>query len=220
MPSYQDPAIVGLLGAIGGALISAAVSVFLWRKTRKVVRLDCALDDPRALLAFDSGIGDKLAVRYEGTDATSVYLFPLELENTGTEPIENQRLQVELASGSRILSYSANTEPQLDFGDIHCIRQDGNRLHLKFPLLNACDRVALQIVSINNIDASIQVGLKNKGVSVRVYSRRSAVAGLSEVGMASISAYAVLRAIPLAGSIARALATLEMNRSIDRISNK
>jgi len=221
MPWYQNPNITGLLGALVGAIISGAVTIYIWRKTRKITRLDCAVDDPKSLLKFASNISDKLEVKYEGEQASSAYLFPLELANTGTEPIETQPVQIRLSPGSRILNYSVHTEPEIGFGEISCTNQDGNELDLEVALLNPKDRIIIEIISLNNPDDKIDVGLKNKGVVARVYSRRSAESALSNIsGDLSLTTYAAISALPLIGSIGRALTSIELAKRIDKISKK
>ena len=181
----------------------------------------CAIDDPTSLLSFASGIGDKLEVKYQGEQASSVFLFPLEVANTGTEPIENQPIEIHLSPGSRVLSYSIRTDPEIGFGDVTCIRQDGNCLHLEVALLNPRDRVLVETISLNNPNDDIEVGLKNKGVEARVYSRRTAESALSKLsGDWSLTMYAAMSALPFFGSIGRALTTIELARRVDRISKK
>lgn len=221
MSWYQEPSITGLLGALGGATISAFVAVFIWRKTRKLSRVECAVDDPSSLLSFSSNISDKLEVKYDGKKATSVYLFAFEIANTGTEPIEMQPIHVQLSSGSHILDFSTKCQPEIGFGKIHCIKQEGNELQLQIALLNPGDRVQVEVISLNNPDDTIDIGLKNKGVESRVYTRRPAAIAL--LGMRehpTLGWLIVMSLLPIVGTFARALTTMELTKRVDRIAKK
>jgi hypothetical protein len=219
MSWYNEPVISGLIGALAGALISAAVSLYIWRRTNRLVRVDCAVDDAKSLLSFASNIGDKLEVKYDGEVAAAVYLFQLEVANTGTEPVDRQPIRIRLGPGAKVLKYSVQTEPPIGFGDIVCTKQDANELCLEVALLNPKDRVFVEVISINNADGQIDVGLKNRGVDARVYSRRSAESVLSNLsGDLSLSTFAVLSALPIVGNLGRALTTIALARRIDAIS--
>ena len=60
VPWYQDPAIVGFVGAIVGAIITGVISLFIARKEQQRKRIDCALGDSITLLTISETIKKKL----------------------------------------------------------------------------------------------------------------------------------------------------------------
>lgn len=218
MPWYKDPTIVGFVGAIVGALITSAVSIYLWRKSSRRKRVDCAVGDPTSLLSISDTIKEKLDVTFEGRPVSSAFLFPLEVVNSGSAAISQQPVLIRLPEGSKIVDWRIETDPEIGFGEITSIKSEERWLKLGITLLNPGDRVRIEILSIDNPSADIDIGLKNEDVESRVFSRRSVEKALAGVPKDfSLNVLALLSVVPFFGSIARALATLEIARRIDRI---
>lgn len=221
MSWYQNATVAAILGALAGALLTAIASLFIWKKSRKISRIDCGVADPKSLLTVSDAIRDKLEVKYENKVVSKAYLFAIEIVNSGTESIENQPVLVRLAEGSTIIDYLLNHEPAIGFGDIYERKKDGHELDLEIALLNKQDRVSIEIFSIDNPSDTIEVGLKNKGVETRVYTRRSVdslLAGLS--GDRRLTGLAALSVLPFFGSIANTLITVELARRLDKVVTK
>ncbi len=96
MAWIEYPVVAAMLGGLIGAVITGAVSLFIWRKTHKIKRVDCAISDVSSLLSFSDTIRDELRVTYAGKQVDSVYLFNLDVFNTGTAAIRDQPVRVRL----------------------------------------------------------------------------------------------------------------------------
>ncbi len=75
MSWYENPTVAAIIGAVVGAAITAAASIFIWQKTSRVRRIDCVINDASSLLTFADTIRSKLEVKYAGEQATSVFLY-------------------------------------------------------------------------------------------------------------------------------------------------
>lgn len=213
--------LTGLLGAIVGTAITAGVSLYIFRKSRLRKRVDCAIGDPTPLFSISETIKEKLKITFDGQPVSSVFLFPLEVVNSGSVAIRSQPVLIRLAEGSNIVDYRIETEPQIGFGEIVCTKKEGSSLDLRISLLNPRDRVKMEILAINNPSGDINIGLKNEDVESRVFTRKSVesvLAGLPKDY--KLSALAFVSAMPFFGSFAQTLATLEIAQRIDRISRK
>lgn len=217
----ENPTVAAIVGGVVGALITALVSIVIWRKSQKISRLDCVIGDVTSLLSISDSIKDRLEVFVSGTKASSVLLFTLELTNTGTEAIEAQPILVRLDPSAEIVDFKVETEPAVGFGEVAQRRLDGGELDLEVELLNPADRVAIEVLSVDNETEQVDVFLKNKGVSARVYSRRSADKLLENLsGSLGMVLAAWLGIVPGFGSMSRALTTIELSKRIDRIAEK
>lgn len=218
---YENPVVSGILGALAGAVVTSAVSVFIWRRTHKVKRIDCVVDDVSSLLAFSEQIQDRLEVKFAGNEAKSVYLISLEIANTGTEAVAAQPVHVRLADGARIVDYTVKTDPAVGFGDVAEKYKNGPALDLEIALLNPRDRVSIEIVSIDNTSEQVDVYMKNANVQSRVYTRKSAERVFqSAFADKEMLVLAGLSAIPVFGGMARSLMTLALARKLDKVSRK
>jgi len=221
MAWYENPTISAVIGAIAGATVSAAVAVYVWRRTRRIRRVDGIVVEVSSLLTFSEKIKDKLRVHFEDQEAKSVYLISLDIVNTGTEAIRNQPVHLRLESHAKIVDYAIKTEPAVGFGPIKETEKDGNALNLEIELLNPADRVSIEVVSLDNESEKVEIYLKNENVLSRVYTRKSAE---SEMLGASSDREMLLLAgassLPLVGGIARAMMTIGLAKRIDKISNK
>lgn len=73
MAWYENPTVAAILGGLVGAVITAAVSLFIWQKTNKIRRIDCIISDASSLLSFAATIRNKLEVTYAGERANTVF---------------------------------------------------------------------------------------------------------------------------------------------------
>jgi hypothetical protein len=62
---YENPTIAAIIGAVVGSVLTAAVSIFIWKKTRRVKRVDCVINDASSLLTFSDTIRSELEVKYQ-----------------------------------------------------------------------------------------------------------------------------------------------------------
>ena len=76
---YENPTIAAILGGVVGSVITAAVSMWITKKTTQIRRVDCIINDASSLLSFSDTIRTKLEIKYSGEQATSVFLFNLEV---------------------------------------------------------------------------------------------------------------------------------------------
>jgi hypothetical protein len=215
---YENPTVAAILGGIAGAVLSVIASVYIWRRTQKIKRIDCIIHDVSSLFSVSDQIKDKLQVKYEEKDVLSVYLISLEILNTGNEAVENQPVNIRLSEGSQILDYSMKTDPPVGFGEIVDIDKENNALDLKVALLNPQDRVMIEIVSIDNPDDAIEVFLKNANVITRVISRKSGELSLNDLMSDNNMMWlAMLSAVPFLGGFARSLINVGLAQRIGRI---
>jgi len=166
MTWYNNSAITGFLGAIAGTLITAAVSLFIWRKTHKVKRLTCLISIPQSLLSIEDKVRDRLEITFDKKPVETMYSFRVSIANTGNTAIEEQPIFISLAEGAEIIEYKTEALPQPGFGEIREIEKKGHELDLRVNLLNPKDYVGVEIISIGNSSNTVKVGLKSKDVEV------------------------------------------------------
>jgi hypothetical protein len=113
-------------------------------------------------------------VKYAGEQTTSVFLFNLEVFNSGNQAVGNQPVLVRLDHNAKIVGYSVKTEPEVGFGKISELQRQNSELDLSIELLNPGDRVYLELISVNNTSDLIEVYMKNANVIGRSYTRKAA----------------------------------------------
>lgn len=170
MAWYDNPTIAAVLGGIAGAIAGAALTA-IWQNSKKIRRVDCIINDVSSLLSFAETISNELEVTYKGERASSVLLFNIEIFNSGNLAIGKQPVKIRLDRDAKIVGYSLKTEPDVGFGEIEK-SLTGNALDISIELLNPKDRVAIEIISVNNNSDKIDVYMKNANVNSRVYTRR------------------------------------------------
>tara|TARA_B100001063_G_C16667108_1_gene504207 strand:+ start:300 stop:962 length:663 start_codon:yes stop_codon:yes gene_type:complete len=216
---YQNPTIAAVLGGIAGAILSIIASIFIWRKTHKVKRVDCLIHDVSSLLTVSDKIKDQLEVSYSGKKAESVYFISLEVINSGNEAVENQPVNIRLAEKSNIIDYSMKTNPPVGFGAVNQVSQSANGLDMTIDLMNPGDKVSFEIVSIDNEDDSIDVYLKNANVATRIISSQNGEVSLSDLmSEKNMLFLAMMSAIPFFGGFARSMINVGLAQRIGKLS--
>ena len=127
---YENPTVAAIIGGVVGAAITAAASIFIWQKTSRVRRVDCVINDASSLLTFSDTIRSELEVKYSGELATSVFLFNLEVFNSGNQAIGNQPVLIRLDDNAKIVGYSLKTEPEVGFGKISELQRQNGELDM------------------------------------------------------------------------------------------
>ena len=174
MSWYQNPTIAAVLGGLAGAIITSIISFYIWKKTHKIKRVDGVIGDISSLLSFSEKIKDQLEIKFSGTEAKAVYLFSVDVTNSGTEAVNNHPVNIRLDESSKIVDYSITTDPEVGFGDIIEKKKEGYALDLEIALLNPDDRVSIELVSLDNASEQINIYMKNANAQSRIYSRKSA----------------------------------------------
>lgn len=219
MAWYQNPTVAAVLGGIAGAILSVIASIFIWRKTHKVKRVDCLIHDVSSLLTVSDKIKDQLEVSYSGKKAESVYFISLEVINSGNEAVENQPVNIRLAEKSNIIDYSMKTNPPVGFGAVNQVSQSANGLDMTIDLMNPGDKVSFEIVSIDNEDDSIDVYLKNANVATRIISSQNGEVSLSDLmSEKNMLFLAMMSAIPFFGGFARSMINVGLAQRIGKLS--
>lgn len=208
---YENPTIAAIIGAVIGSVITTAVSIFIWKKTSRIRRVDCVINDASSLLTFSDAIRSKLEVKYSGEQATSVFLFNLEVFNSGNQAVGNQPILIRLDNTAKIVGYSLKTEPEVGFGKIHELHQN-SELDLTIELLNPGDRVYLELISVNNASDLIDVYMKNANVICRSYTRKvaeSAILGILNKQIdPTLVSLAMISSLPFGGFVAPFMAII------------
>ncbi|MGL5064456.1 MAG: hypothetical protein ACRC62_31090 [Microcoleus sp.] len=212
MKWYDNPTVAAILGGVVGSLITAAASMFIWKKTSKVKRVDCVRNDVASLLNFSDAISSKLEVKYSGEKATSVYLFSLDIFNSGNEAIKNQPILIRLDNNAKIVDYTLNTKPKVGFGKIREFQGQNSELDLTIELLNPGDRVYIELMSVNNTSELINVYMKNEGVIDRDYTRKEAESAILGILNKSVDptfiSLAMISSIPFLGGFVQPLMSI------------
>ena len=215
MAWYDNPTIAATLGALAGSVVTTFVSIFIWQRTKKIRRVDCIINDSSSLISFSDAIRKDLQIIYAGESANSVFLFNLEIFNSGTLAIRSQPVNIMLDSESKIVGYRLSTVPEVGFGGIDELSLEKNKLDLSIELLNPQDRVYIELTSINNSSENIDIYMKNANVIPRVYTRRAAenlmLGAFSEEIDLSLASLAIISAIPFFGGFARFLLTVVLS---------
>ncbi|MGD2179684.1 hypothetical protein [Lusitaniella coriacea] len=209
---YENPTVAAITGGIVGAAITAAASIFIWQKTSRVRRVDCVINDASSLLTFSDTIRSELEVKYSGELATSVFLFNLEVFNSGNQAVENQPVLIRLDDNAKIVGYSTKTEPEVGFGKISELQRQNGELDMNIELLNPGDRVYIELISVNNLSDQIEVYMKNANVISRSYTRKAAESAILGVLNKSLDptlvSLAMIRSIPFFGGFAEPFMTV------------
>lgn len=209
-----------LFGGVVGAAITAAASIFIWQKTNRVRRIDCVINDASSLLTFSDTIRSKLEVKYAGEQTTSVFLFNLEVFNSGNQAVGNQPVLVRLDNSAKIVGYSIKTEPEVGFGKISELQRQNSELDLSIELLNPGDRVYLELISVNNTSDLIEVYMKNANVICRSYTRKAAESAVLGVLNKSVDptlvSLAMMRSIPFFGGFVEPFMTVVLAERFER----
>jgi len=216
---YKDPTIAGLVGALGGALLGAAATIWVWRKSIKVKRLECVRDDPLALLAPSANFQGRLNLQYNGKAVSAAYLFPFEIINTGNLAVQSQPVLVEFAERAEIVDVKVETEPKLGFGEVKVAGHGSRSLRLDIALMNPGDSVRIEVLTIENADDGAEIGMKNADVEARVVSRATFQETLMRAATDTLGV-AILSSVPVVGSVVRTYATLDLSRRLDRAARR
>jgi hypothetical protein len=216
---YENPTIAAISGGVVGSVITAAVSMWITKKTSQIRRVDCIINDASSLLSFSDTIRTKLEIKYSGEQASSVFLFNLEVFNSGNQAVENQPCLIRLDDKAKIIGYSIKTQPAVGFGEISQ-SQSQNSLDLSIQLLNPGDRVYLEIISVNNASEKIDVYMKNANVICRSYTRQaaeSAILGiLSKAVDPRLMFLGIIRSLPFFGGIAEPLMMIILTERFEK----
>ncbi|WP_293149273.1 MULTISPECIES: hypothetical protein [unclassified Microcoleus] len=203
---YENPTIAAIIGAVVGSVLTAAVSIFIWKKTSRVKRVDCVINDASSLLTFSDTIRSELEVKYSGEQTTSVFLFNLEIFNSGNQAVANQPVLIRIDNKAKIVGYSLKTEPKVGFGKISELQRQNGELDLTIELLNPGDRVYLELISVNNASDLIDVYMKNANVLCRSYTRKAAESAILGVLNKQIDptlvSLAMIGSLPFGGFVA------------------
>ena len=218
---YEHPTVAAVMGGIAGAILTALFAAVLARLTRKVRRVDCVVTDVASLLTFSERIRDELKVTYSGKSAQSVYLMSLDIISTGTEAVNHQPVNIRLTEGARIVDYSYSTDPPIGFGEVKEIKRGEHELDLQIELLNPGDKVAIELLTLDNPDETINVYLKNANVQTRTYSRALAERTILDLmNNSHVMWLAVLGALPLIGEVARSLIDVAVAKKMDKLAEQ
>ena len=221
---YENPTIAAIIGGAIGAVITAAASIFIWNKTNQVCRVDCVINDASSLLTFSDTIRSKLEVKYAGEQTTSVFLFNLEVLNSGNQAVANQPILIRLDKTAKIVGYTIKTEPEVGFGKISELQRQNGELDLSIELLNPDDRVYLELISVNNNSELIDVYMKNVNVICRTYTRRAAESAIAGVLGKSLDptlvSLAMMRSIPFFGGFAEPFMTVVLADRFEKALSK
>jgi hypothetical protein len=220
MAWYDNSTVAAILGGLVGAIVTAGVSVFIWQKTNKIRRVDCIVNDASSLLSFADTIRNELEVTYAGERTNSVFLFNLEVFNSGNQAIGNQPVRIRLDQGAKIVGYTLKTQPEVGFGEIIETKRENSALDLNIELLNPGDRIYIELISVNNASDMIDVYMKNANVTCRLYTRRAAENAILGVFNQKIDptliSLALVSSIPFFGGFAEPLMTVVLAERFER----
>lgn len=217
---YENPTIAAISGGVVGSVITAAVSMWITKKTSQIRRVDCIINDASSLLSFSDTIRTKLEIKYSGEQASSVFLYNLEVFNSGNQAVTTQPCLIRLDDKAKIIGYSIKTQPAVGFGEITKSQPSLNSLDLSIQLLNPGDRVYLELISVNNASEKIDVYMKNANVICRSYTRQaaeSAILGtLSKAVDPGLMFLGIIRSLPFFGGIAEPLMMILLTERFEK----
>ena len=225
---YENPTIAAILGAIVGAVFTGIIGfITAWRvakkqsiANKKVRRVECFIRQASSLMSFSKSIEDKIEVKIDNESISSLYLFKLDILNTGNQAIRNQPVQLRLGEESKILSHSIETEPKVGFGEVKKNIIDAG-IDLLIDLMNPGDKVSLSVMSHNNPEGVIEVYMKNENVENVVHhfsdtetiKKESFEQQFIVLGM-------FLSAIPFFGWLFKGFAQFAFFQKINELSNE
>jgi hypothetical protein len=194
--------------------------MWITKKTSQIRRVDCITDAPVSLLSFSDTIRTKLEIKYSGEQASSVFLYNLEVFNSGNQAVTTQPCLIRLDDKAKIIGYSIKTQPAVGFGEITKLQPSLNSLDLSIQLLNPGDRVYLELISVNNASEKIDVYMKNANVICRSYTRQaaeSAILGtLSKAVDPGLMFLGIIRSLPFFGGIAEPLMMILLTERFEK----
>jgi hypothetical protein len=218
--AWNNETVAAIVGALVGSILTAGVSLFISKKTNKIKRVDCIVNDASSLLSFADTIRNDLEVTYTGERVNSVLLFNLEVFSSGNEAIENQPVRIRLDKSAKIVGYTLRTEPEIGFGEIRETKRENCELDLIVELLNPRDRVYIELISVNNDSDTIDVYMKNANVDTRIYTRRAAenaiLGTLNQKVDLTLISLAILRSLPIFGGLAEPFMTIVLTERFEK----
>ncbi len=216
----DNETVAAIIGALVGSILTAGVSLFIWKKTNKIKRVDCIVNDASSLLSFADTIRSDLEVTYAGERANSVFLFNLEAFSSGNQAIGNQPVRIRLDKSAKIVGYTLKTQPEIGFGEIKETKRENCELDLIIELLNPRDRVYVELISVNNASDMIDVYMKNANVISRLYTRRAvenAILGtFNQKVDPTLISLAIMRSLPIFGGLAEPFMTIVLAERFER----
>lgn len=221
MEFLKNPSVSAIIGGLGGAVITSIVSLLLWKASQNKKRIDCLINEKTPLLTISDKIKKKLEIQYEGQKVNAAYLFNVVLTHTGNDAITNQPVIFNFPSPTKIIDYKFNTAPSVGFGDIRETSNSGNELKLDIELLNKKDKISFDLYTIENPNDAIEIGLKNKNVDVRLYSKKTLdklVTSMSDDAVMNI--FAITGALPLVGWIFKPVFNYAIMRKLGALEKR
>lgn len=137
----MKPEIVNGLFALGGAALGAFLtSTFSWLQNKKSQsRSELSILTSRAarLIEVDSSISEIVEIRVHGDTVPSVYTLDTRLLNTGTEPLHDGDIYIDLIGESTVLALDIPDSPTVA-GDVLTVerKEDKTGFRLRFDFMN------------------------------------------------------------------------------------
>lgn len=145
----MKPEIINGLFALGGAVLGALLtSTFSWfqnKKSRSRSELSIVTSRAARLIEIDSSISEIVEIRVHGDTVPSVYTLDTKLLNTGTEPLHDGEVSINLLGGTTVLA--------IDIADSHSVigdaltvarNDDQTGFWLRFDFMNPNEELLLR----------------------------------------------------------------------------
>ena len=142
------------------AVVAIVVAIFLYRKQRRLKRLDFEIISETSLLSVKEELEGKLQILYEGRRVSTVHLVLAEFRNSGTEPILAgdfvQPLGVDFGTESQVLTTEVVETFPTDSNAV--ITTATSRLTIAPLLVNQRDFIRVKCLVENYADSARATG--------------------------------------------------------------
>lgn len=220
MSWLENPTVAAILGSIAGAVLSALVSVLIWRGSRKRRRIRAIIRDVTSLLEISPQLKESLKMEANGKAIDSLFLTSLDIVNKGNTSLTDQNVVINFPQGTEILDYSISTEPDVGF-QRPSTNNTNNEINADIKLLNIGEKVTFEIVSTGNNSDTVHISMRNIDVEEEVIDARDEEFHLSNLlSENNLVMLAVVSSIPFLGGFARSMINVGVANRIDKLGRR
>jgi hypothetical protein len=171
----MNQVVLHLIDGLIGAVIASAVAMFIYSRGLKRRKLAYSILSRVSLVHVSRRVKGEIGITFNGEPVENVYAFKIRLENTGSEPLENQPVLFEFDESTDVLDVSWSTEPQKEFGDIveDPTVSETWRKRFTFALLNPGDSAVADFLTMNNRTQEVEIAARAKGLAFYRADRKS-----------------------------------------------
>ena len=151
-----------------GALLTSTFSWFQNKKSRSRSELTIVTSRAARLIEVDSSISEIVEIRVHGDTVPNVYTLDTRLVNTGTEPLHDGEVSINLLSGTSVLAIDIADSPNVTGDALTVARNDDQTgFCLHFDFMNPNEEFLLRAL-LTARPSQVVPTFRQPGVSTRI----------------------------------------------------